>query len=75
MKKKKIYINYKLISFLLIVFILVGCNKNPQKPNADKKEPPKLPKVLTELEDEILTIMYDLDSITGIGKPLKKKIH
>lgn len=74
MKKKKIYINYKLISFLLIVFILAGCNKNPQKPNADKKGTlPKLPKVLTELEDEILTIMYDLDSITGIEKAIEEE--
>ena len=74
MKKKKIYINYKLISFLLIIFILVGCNKNPQKPNVDKKgNPPKLPKVLTELENEILKIMYDLDSITGIEKAIEEK--
>lgn len=74
MKKKKIYINYKLIWFLLVVFMLIGCSKNPQKPNVDKKgNPPKLPKVLTELESEILKVMYDLDSITGIEKAIEEK--
>ena len=74
MENKNIYKNYRLILFLLVIFILTGCNKNPQKPNVDKEGTlPKLPKVLTELEDDILKIMYDLDSVTGIEKAIEKE--
>ena len=74
MTKKNMYINYKFILFLLIVSILAGCNKSPQKPDISKnKNLPKLPKVLTELENEILKIMYDLDSTEGIKKTIEKE--
>lgn len=68
------YKSCKLILLLFIVFVLVSCNKSPQKPSTDKKgNLPKLPKVLTELEDEILKTMHDLDSITGIEKAIEKE--
>ncbi len=74
MTKKNVYINYKLILLLFIILILVGCNKNPQKPDISKKEDlPKLPKILTELEDEVLKVMYDLDSVVGIEAAIEKE--
>ena len=74
MTKKCTYKNYKPIVFLLIILILVGCKKGAQKPDISKKENlPKTPKVLTELEDEVLKIMYDLDSVTGIEKAIKEE--
>lgn len=75
MTKKYIWKNYRFISLLLIVFVLVGCGQNAQRPNPEKKEdnPPKVPKVLTELDEEILKVMYDLDSVTGIEEAIKKK--
>ena len=74
MTKKCTYKNYKLIPFLLIIFILIGCKKGAQKPDISKKENlPKTPKVLTELEDEVLKIMYDLDSVAGIEKAIKEE--
>lgn len=75
MIKKYILKKYKLTLFLVIIFALMGCNANPQKPNPQENtdNSPKLPKVLTELEDEVLTIMYDLDSVTGIEKAMQEK--
>ncbi len=72
MTKKNIY--HRIILLLFIILILIGCNKNPQKPDADKKEDmPKTPKALTELENEVLEIMYDLDSVTGIQKTIEEE--
>ncbi len=74
MTKKYIFKHNKNILFSLIIFVLVGCSNNPQKPDSSYKEDgsPKLPKVLTELEDEVLKIMYDIDSITGIEKAIEE---
>ncbi|GEM_PF-1592396 len=75
MRKKYIRKNYKFVSLLLIIFVLTGCGRNPQKPNLEKQKhnSPKLPKILRELEDEVLKIMYDLDSVTGIEKAIEKE--
>ena len=74
MIKRNIFRKHKLIIFLFIVFILAGCNRSPKKPDFGKKEKiPKLPKVLTELEDETLKVMYDLDSIKGIEKAIEEE--
>lgn len=75
MTKKYRWKNYRLISLLLILFVLIGCGKNPKKPNPKTKEgnSPKLPKVLTELENDVLKTMYDLDSISGIEKAIDKE--
>jgi len=73
--KKYIWKNHKFTLFLLIIFVLVGCGRNPQKPNPEeeKDNSPKLPKILTELEDEGLKVMYDLDSVTGIEKAIQEQ--
>lgn len=74
MAKRDTYKNYSPILFLLVIFILIGCKKGIQKPDISKKENlPKTPKVLTELEDEVLKIMYDLDSVAGIEKAIKEE--
>lgn len=75
MIKKYIRKNYKFVSLLLIIFVLTGCGRNPQKPNLEKQKDnsPKLPKILKELEDEVLKIMYDLDSVTAIEKAIEKE--
>lgn len=74
MTKRNTYKNYKPVLLLLIIFVLMACNKNPQKPDTGKeKELPKLPKVLTELENDTLKVMYDLDSVTGIERAIEKE--
>ncbi|QUH18752.1 hypothetical protein [Alkaliphilus sp. B6464] len=75
MRRKYIWKNYKFVSLLLIIFVLIGCGRNSQKPNPEKQKhnSPKLPKILRELEDEVLKIMYDLDSVTGIEKAIEKE--
>ena len=74
MKKRNIYKSYRLILLLFIIFILIGCKKGSQKPDISKKgNIPKLPKVLEELEDETLKIMYDLDSVPGIEKAIEEE--
>lgn len=74
MAKKHMRRIYKPILFLLIILILMACNKKTQKPDTEQgSNLPKLPKVLTELEDELLTVMYDLDSVRGIEKVIEKQ--
>lgn len=75
MIKKHMRKNYKFLSILLIIFVLTGCGRNPQRPNPEHKEDNslKIPKILTELEDEVLKIMYDVDSVTGIEKALQEQ--
>ena len=74
MIKRNIYKNYRLILFLFIIFVLIGCKKGSQKPEIGKKDSlPKMPKVLTELEDKVLKIMYDLDSVAGIEKAIEEE--
>jgi len=67
--------NSKLMIILLILFVLIGCGRNPERPNPETQEnnSPKLPKILTELDDEVLKIMYDLDSVTGLEKAIQKQ--
>ncbi len=75
MKKKYIWKNYKLISLLIVLFFLIGCNVSTQKPTPenDKKESPKPPETLSKLEEDILTVMYDLDSVTALEKAIQKQ--
>jgi len=75
MRKKYIWKNHKFALLLLIIFVLIGCNRNPERPNPQTEEDnsPKLPPILTELEDEVLKIMYDLDSVSGIEKAIEQE--
>jgi len=67
--------NSKFMIILLILFVLTGCSRNPERPNPETQDSnsPKLPKILTELDDEVLKIMYDLDSVTGLEKAIQKQ--
>lgn len=76
MKKVHIRKKYKLISLLLIIFLLIGCDKNSQKPSLENKQnnnPSKLPEILSELEEDVLIIMYDLDSVTALKQAIDRQ--
>lgn len=75
MRKKYMCKNSVLISFLILLLILVGCSKNTKKPVPQKKNdsPPKVPEVLTEVENETLSLMYSIDSVVGLEKYIKEK--
>jgi len=68
--------NYnKIMPIFIILFILTGCSNNLKKPNPNSNEVsmPKLPKVLSEIEEDILKVLYDMDTISGIEEALKQK--
>ncbi|KAB3533562.1 hypothetical protein [Alkaliphilus serpentinus] len=65
------------IFFILIALIMIitSCSGNP-KPQEEKdnsNSPPELPKVYTEIEEEILKTMFSIDGIAGIEKALEEK--
>lgn len=64
-----------MILSLIIIVLTTSCNSNPQKPQQKEGEnkPPQVPKVLTEMESDILETMYDIDTIEGIEIAIDEK--
>lgn len=65
----------KTIPVFIILFILTGCGNTLQKPspNSNEVSMPKLPKVLSEIEEDILKVIYDIDTIPAIEEAMKQK--
>jgi len=59
-----------ILSMVLATF--TACTGGQEKPNSQENQngSRELPKILPEMEEKILEIMYALDSIPGIGKAL-----
>jgi hypothetical protein len=59
----------------MLILFLSACNLNPQRPQQKEgtNKPPEVPTVLDEMYTEILTLMYDIDSIEGIQIGISEK--
>lgn len=68
-KSKSIYL------LLILIILITGCqgNPKPEEEKGDDNSPPELPKIVTELEEEILEAMFAIDGVAGIEKALAEK--
>lgn len=74
MKRKYVEVGCKSLLVLLLIFVLTGCRKSPQKPNKSQDNGvKKLPQILVELEEGILKAMFDLDSVAGIEGAIREQ--
>ncbi|AKL96768.1 hypothetical protein CACET_c33240 [Clostridium aceticum] len=75
-KKNSIRKFYLLLLILsILIMSLSACNINPQRPQQKEgqNKPPEVPTVLDEMYTQILTLMYDIDSIEGIQVAISEK--
>lgn len=65
----------KMLCIFLLLLFLTGCKSGGKNSEQEKEKntPPKLPKVLAEMEMQTLEIIHIIDSVTGVEKSIVEK--
>lgn len=74
MKKNKVILIYSLIAFIFIMSVSSCAKQAPKKPAPKPDEPKEMPKVVEEIESEIISIMSEVDMIPYYEKQIKEKL-
>lgn len=74
MKKIKFILIYFLMAFIIIMSVSSCTQQAPKKPAPTSDEPKEMPKVVEEIESEIINIMSEVDMIPYYEKQIQEKL-
>ncbi|SHJ82947.1 hypothetical protein [Paramaledivibacter caminithermalis] len=73
-KNRSIYYIDILIAIIICTILIPSCAKQaPQKPSPKSDEPKEMPKIVEEMESEIISIMSQIDMVPYYEKQIKEK--